>query len=82
MTDPHVILGYYCSHDDEPFGERTHLRERDHWNKPKKFPAGSPDPNTTKALTFGIYDYETKTYGPPPCPRSVPLIAATTQVTA
>lgn len=64
---------WFCSHEHEPHGGRTHVRDHTDARAPRKRAAGTVDPTVTKAVTFGRYNRETEGYDKPLCPLAVPL---------
>lgn len=66
-------VAYYCDHEDEPYDARTHVRSN---AEGRSKPVGSIDTSISRSLSFGRYDYTTRSYLPPLCPRAVPLVPA------
>lgn len=64
-----VQVGWFCDHDDEPFGAGSHTSTHGRMKR-GKWHETLPEPNTRKALAFLDYRDPKKK---PHCPRAVPM---------
>lgn len=64
-----VQVGWFCSHEHEPHGSRTHMATHGKWKR-GKWIATFAEPNTTKSLSFLDYHDPKKR---PPCALAVPM---------
>lgn len=61
-----VQVGWYCNHEDEPWDNRSHVKES--WQRGRKNTAS--DSSTVKSLQFLDHEDPKKQ---PPCPLSEPI---------
>ena len=64
-----VQVGWYCTHEDEPLGESSHMSHHGKWKK-RGWVETFPEPSTRKSITFLNYHDPEKR---PHCARAVPV---------
>lgn len=64
-----VQVGWFCDHEHEPYGERSHMSNHGRYRR-GKWQESFPEPHTNKALTFLDF-HDTKKR--PPCPLAEPI---------